>query len=52
MARLRDQTLTALRAAPAEVWVILDGSELRKPYAKELPYLQKVSALPGGGVPG
>jgi hypothetical protein len=52
-ARLRDQTLTALRAAaPAEVWVILDGSELRKPYAKELPYLQKVPALTGGVVPG
>jgi hypothetical protein len=52
-ARLREPTLTALRtAAPAEVWVILDGSELRKPYAKELPYLQKVPALGGGLVPG
>src|SRR6476661_932884 len=51
--RLREQTLAALRAAaPSEVWVILDGSELRKPYAKELPYLQKVPALDGGLVPG
>src|SRR5437868_3839049 len=50
--RLRDQTLAALQvAAPAEVWVILDGSELRKPYAKELPHLQKVPALDGGLVP-
>jgi hypothetical protein len=52
-ATLREQTLARLRAqAPAEVWLILDGSELRKPTAHALPYLDKVPALDGHLVPG
>lgn len=36
-----------------DVWVIIDPSELRKPYAKEMPDLMKVRALKGEGtVPG
>jgi hypothetical protein len=36
-----------------EVWVIIDPSELRKPYAKEMPDLMRVRALKGEGtVPG
>ena len=36
-----------------EVWVIIDPSELRKPYAKEMPYLMRVRALGGESrVPG
>lgn len=51
--RLREHTLARLQAAaPAEVWVICDGSELRKPYARTLPHLQKVPALDGRLVPG
>lgn len=32
-----------------EVWVILDGSDLRKPYAETMPYLQRVQQLDGRG---
>ena len=35
-----------------EVWVIADGSELRKPYAREMPKLMKVRDLDGKLVPG
>ncbi len=36
-----------------EIWVIIDPSELRKPYAKEMPDLMRVRALGGEGtVPG
>jgi len=36
-----------------EVWAIIDPSELRKPYAKEMPDLMRVRALNGEGtVPG
>lgn len=36
-----------------EVWAIIDPSELRKPYAKEMPDLMRVRALKGEGtVPG
>lgn len=53
MTRLREHTLAHLQtAAPAEVWLILDGSEARKPHARHLPYLQKVPALEGGTVRG
>ena len=52
-ATLRARTLATLRErTPDEVWVILDGSELRKPYARALPHLDKVTALDGTLVPG
>lgn len=36
-----------------EIWVIIDPSELRKPYAKEMPDLMRVRALKGEGtIPG
>ena len=35
-----------------EVWLVLDGSELRKPYAKEMPDLMRVRDLSGELVPG
>ena len=35
-----------------EVWLILDGSDLRKPYAREMPNLMLVQALNGKLVPG
>jgi len=41
-----------LRGAAA-IWVILDGSDLRKPYATAMEGLQRVKRLAGGGtVPG
>jgi len=37
----------------AEVWVVLDGSDLRKPHAGAMEHLQRVPRLAGGGtVPG
>ena len=35
-----------------ELWLIADGSDLRKPYAKTLPYLMQVRALDKSLVPG
>ena len=35
-----------------ELWVIADGSELRKPYAREMPVLMQVRDLDGNLVPG
>src|SRR4029077_8273719 len=35
-----------------EPWLIADGSDLRKPYAKEMPQLMRVRALAGGLVNG
>lgn len=35
-----------------EVWLILDGSDLRKPYAREMPELMLVQDLNGKWVPG
>jgi hypothetical protein len=40
------------RAETDEVWLILDGSELCKPYAQEMPDLMKVRDLEGKLVPG
>jgi hypothetical protein len=52
-ATLRDRTLVHLQAAPpAEVWLIVDGSDLRKPQAHTMQYLDRVPALKGGTVPG
>lgn len=50
---VQQRTLSHLQAAPpAELWLILDGSDLRKPHARTLEYLQRVPALGGGTVPG
>lgn len=50
---LQQRTLSHLQAdPPAELWLILDGSDLRKPHARSLEYLQRVPALGGGTVPG
>ncbi len=35
-----------------ELWLIADGSELRKPYAREMPYLMQVLDLKKKKVPG
>jgi hypothetical protein len=37
---------------PREIWAILDCSDLRKPYAEEMPDLMEVRALNGDLVPG
>jgi hypothetical protein len=34
------------------IWVALDGSDLRKPHAREMAHLQPVQSLDGGLVPG
>jgi hypothetical protein len=52
-AQLRTTTVARfIPAPPAELWLILDGSDLRKPYARALPYLDKVRDLSGQVVPG
>ena len=50
--RLQSRGVDRLRDED-DVWVIIDPSELRKPYAKEMPDLMRVRALKGEGtVPG
>jgi hypothetical protein len=50
---LRERGLAHLCEAEAEeLWLIADGSELRKPHAREMPELMKVKALDGKLVPG
>ena len=52
-AQLRTQAVAHLRATPGdELWLIADGSDLRKPHAKAMPDVMKVRALGGGLVPG
>jgi hypothetical protein len=52
-ARLREVAVQQLEQAPEEeVWLIADGSELRKPYAEVMPYLMQVKDLEGDLVPG
>jgi DDE family transposase len=52
-AALRQRTLTRLQAAPPdELWLVLDGSDLRKPHARQLEYLDRVPRLDGGIGPG
>jgi Transposase DDE domain len=52
LARLRERGVEQLRDESA-IWVILDGSDLRKPHAREMAGLQRVKRLAGGGmVPG
>jgi hypothetical protein len=51
--QLRTQALAHLSEVPSdEIWLIADGSDLRKPYAKQMPHLSKVRALTGGLVNG
>jgi hypothetical protein len=52
-ARLRERGLEQLRDE-AEVWAIVDPSDLRKPYAREMPALMRVRKTGGdkGTVPG
>lgn len=52
LARLRERGVEQLRGEGA-LWVILDGSDLRKPHAREMGGLQRVKRLQGGGtIPG
>ena len=52
-AALRERGVAHLAGAQArELWVIPDLSELRKPYAREMPDLMQVLALDGKLVPG
>ena len=52
-AQLRTHALAHLGELPSdELWLIGDGSDLRKPYAKAMPHLSKVRALSGGLVNG
>ena len=52
VAALQAQGGEQLRDGPS-VWVIVDGSDLRKPHAAEMAYLQRVKRLDGEGtVPG
>ena len=52
IARLRTRGVEQLRGESG-IWVILDGSDLRKPYAQAMEGLQPVKRLAGGGmIPG
>jgi hypothetical protein len=52
--KLREGAVESLGQAPEEeLWLVADCSDLRKPYATELPYLMQVPDLDGKGlVPG
>jgi Transposase DDE domain len=52
--KLREAAVEHLGQAPEEeLWLVADCSDLRKPYATEMPYLMQVPALDGKGlVPG
>jgi hypothetical protein len=51
IARLQARGVAQLSGADA-IWVALDGSDLRKPHAREMTHLQPVKRLDGGFVPG
>jgi hypothetical protein len=52
-AKLREHALTHLSSVPAdELWLIADGSDLRKPHAHAMPHLMRVKDLDGGLVNG
>jgi hypothetical protein len=52
-AQLREVAVEQLAQAPEdELWLIADGSDLRKPYAQEMPALMQVRDLEGHLVPG
>ncbi len=51
--RLREVAVEELEQAPEEeLWLIADGSDLRKPYAEAMPYLMQVRDLDEQLVPG
>lgn len=51
--RLREVAVQQLEQVPEEeVWLIADGSDLRKPYAEAMPYLMQVRDLDEQLVPG
>jgi hypothetical protein len=51
--KLRERGLAQLAEAPDdELWLILDSSDLRKPYAAMMPDLMQVKDLDGSLVPG
>ncbi len=52
-AQLPSTAIAHLTETPSdELWLIADGSDLRKPYAKAMPALMKVRALDKSLVPG
>jgi hypothetical protein len=52
-AKLRSRGLAQLAESPtAELWLMFDGSDLRKPYAAMMPDLMQVKDLDGSLVPG
>lgn len=52
-ATLRQHAVDQLAtAASDELWLIADGSELRKPHARDMPYLMRVKDLDGSLVNG
>jgi len=48
-AKLQAHGVARLRGAPT-IWVIFDGSDLRKPYAARMEHLQPVKARIGSAV--
>ncbi len=50
-AKLQAHGVERLRGE-SDIWVVLDGSDLRKPHAEQMEYLQRVKALDGGLVNG
>lgn len=52
-AALRERGVAHLAGADTdELWLVADGSDLRKPYAREMPELMRVRDLEGKLVPG
>jgi hypothetical protein len=52
-ATLRTHAVAHVGSVPAdELWLIADGSELRKPHARDMPHLMRVKDLDGGLVNG
>src|SRR5919199_283039 len=52
-AKLRTHAVAHLASTTAdELWLIADGSDLRKPHAQAMPHLMRVKALEGGLVNG
>ncbi|MDQ5852596.1 MAG: transposase [Chloroflexota bacterium] len=52
-AKLRERAVAQLGEVPAdELWLIADGSDLRKPHARAMPHLMRVKALDGSLVTG
>ena len=50
---LRSHAVAHLSSVPSdELWLIADGSDLRKPYAQAMPHMMSVRSLQGGMVNG